>query len=270
MATTWIEYLKTQGASEDDIKALDTPIARKAWDQQQTESTKLAADRDKFKADKDAYDKWYAETALPATERAIQERDVAVANLLAEQTRLKKLQEAGLIELAEQNNPGSTAAKPGETPAFDPAKHNLVTTDVLRAIADKEGEAIAVMADIAEEHRELFGTRLNARELRKQAIAAGKPLEQIWMETYNVAAKRAEKSAAEKAVYEKKIAEDAVAKYRSEQGNPSTASPLPSTNPFTKGSSQTVNGSTAQPWQRSEGERQNDRVNRALKSLPLQ
>lgn len=269
---TYAEFLKANGATDDEVKLLDVPAARKAYDIQ----VKAAADAERARADAEAkatdaaakiaaYDKWYTEVAEPTAADLKAKHDVAVAEAAAERARTKALQEAGLLKLEEKTTAAATSSTAAD--AFDPKKYNLVTGDILRAVADKEGEAIAVMADIAEEHRELTGTRINARELRKEALAAGKSVEEHWMQKYGIAALREKKAAESKSAYEKKIAEDAVAKYRSEHENPLTRPGAPSSNPWTNTAAKKTGTDNVIPWQGNLDQRSNDRVNKALQNL---
>lgn len=267
VSKAYAEYLRENGASEEDIKALDVPAARKAYDALLKSVADAQADAADKAAKVTAYDKWYNEVAEPTASQLKAERDIAKADAAAERARLKDLQEAGLIKL----EVAKEAAKEPVAVPFDPKAHNLVTSDTLRAVANMEGDAIAIMADIQDEHRELFGTRINARELRKEALAQNKSLEEVWMTKYNVAAKRTEVAAAAQAARDKKIADDAIAKYRSENENPLTRPASASSNPFTTAAAAKKTGTDGStnvlPWQGNREERANDRVNRALQNL---
>lgn len=263
MAKTYAEYLAENGATAEDIKVLDVPAARKVYEAQLKAAADAAADAADKAAKLQAYDKWYNEVAEPTAAQLKAERDVAKADAEAERARLKELQTAGLIKMEEKKNEPVTPP----SAAFDPKAHNLVTTDTLRQVASMEGDAIAIMADIQDEHRELFGTRINARELRKEAIAQNKSLEEVWMSKYNVAAKRTEVAAAAQAARDKKIADDAIAKYRSENENPLTRPATASSNPFTSVKKTGTDGGNVIPWQGNQSERSNERVNRALGNL---
>ena len=269
---TYLEYLKSLGIDDATASTMNRPEVASAWEKQQAEVATLSTKAQKAEADRAAYQKWYDEQAQPAFTRMQADLAKAQSDAAAERARLKSLQEQGLLAVAEATDPGSTQPKAGETPAFDPAKYNLVTQDTLLQVADREGDAIAIMADILQEHSELFpGQRITARELRKEAVAQKKSVEQVWLEKYNVPAKRAEKQAADKAAYEKKIADEAVAKYRSENLNPNTAAAAPSRNPFTAVvQRESANGGRAtMPWDRNENDSANSRVNKALKNLPI-
>lgn len=73
----------------------------------------------------------------------------------------------------------------------------FLTQDQLQAQIGKGTREAAILdamiADLAEDHRELFGTRLpNKAQLVNEALAAGKPLTAFWEEKYGVVAKKAE------------------------------------------------------------------------------
>jgi hypothetical protein len=158
------------------------------------------------------------------------------------------------------------AAVVADNSAFDPSKHNLVTNDHISKLIESEGEAIAAMSDISEEHRELFGTRLNARELRREAISKGKTLETYWMEKFGVQARRDEVAAKSKKDYEDKLREEGRAEIRSQNLNPLTRTAMPSMFPqFTKKTG--TDDKTALPWQGNQDERRNDRVNKVMQNL---
>jgi peptidyl-tRNA hydrolase len=262
MAKSYADYLRENGATDEEVKVLDVPSARKAYDSMVKAAADAAADAADKSAKLTAYDKWYNEVAEPTAAQLKAERDIAKADAEAERARLKELQTAGLVKMEAAKETPVVA-----TPAFDPKAHNLVTTDTLRQVANMEGDAIAIMADIQDEHRELFGTRINARELRKEAVAANKSLEEIWMQKYGVQAAREKKAAESKAAYEKKIADEAIAKYRSENENPLTRPATASSNPFVATKRTGTDGGNVLPWQGSQSDRSNERVNKALQGL---
>ena len=265
MAKTYADYLKENGATDDEVKILDVPAARKVYEAQVKAAADAAAAAADAAAKVAAYDKWYQEVAEPTATQLKNERDVAKAEADAERARLKSLQEAGLVKMEEKK--AADAAAAAATP-FDPKAHNLVTSDVLREVAMREGDAIAIAQDIAYEHSQLFpGRPLNFRKLREEALASKKSVEQMWMEKYDVAATREKREAEAKSAYEKKIADEAVAKYRSENENPLTRPGVASTNPFTQRKTGTDGKADVLPWQGNLNERSNDRVNKALQSL---
>lgn len=278
---TYVEFLKSQGATDEDIKLLDTPVARKAYERMEAAIADKEAARVKAQQQAEGYQKWYNDEALPYVTGVESKLKVTEATLAGERARIKSLQDAGLLEVAVNDDAARAAAAAAATagqPTFDPAKHNLVTTDILTQVAEREGDAIAVAQDIAAEHAYLFSgdpsKRLNFRELRKEAIAQKKPVETLWMEKYGVQAARDARSAADKAAYEKKVADDAIAAYKAAHPassvNPALGTGVPSANPFTgKAPSSMGTASTdALPWQKSDTQKVNDRLSKVTSAHP--
>jgi hypothetical protein len=271
---TYEEMLRAEGATDEDIKLLNTPVARKAFEKQQALVAEAAVERQKA-ADLVKRNQEWATQVETQNQTYLRERDTALANDAASAARMKKLQELGLIEVAERMDPGSTAAKTNETPAFDASKY--VDRDTLMQVAEREGDAIAIAQDIAWEHQQLFGAdpakRLNFRELRREAVSRKIPVESLWMERYGVQSARDAAAAKSKSEHETKIAADAVAKYKSENSatNPLTAIPTISKTPFTGRPISAGQGDNrTQPWQRTDAEREIARVNKVLPALEKQ
>ena len=58
-------------------------------------------------------------------------------------------------------------------------------------IADSIGDNLAALEDMVMEHKQLFPDRpLSVRQLRKEALASGKPVHQYWEEKYKVQQER--------------------------------------------------------------------------------
>lgn len=270
---TYGEYLKSQGANDEDIKLLDTPIARKAFDAAQAELTaaraaaKSAADAQA--ADRAELEKWYQEKQVPAFQTMQNDLIKAQANEAKARAAVLALQKQGLIDVAKDlgydfTTPVVPPVKEGAS-ALDASKY--FTKDDILAIATKESEAIAIMSDIAAEHVYLFGSPLrSARELRAEAVKRNLPLEQVWMEKFGVAKARTDKEAADtkakEDVMRKQITEQVTAEFASKYANPDTRPLESSRSPFAP--RPTVNREKA-PWETSlDGENgSNDRVRRA-------
>lgn len=280
----YVQYLRNQGASDDDVKALTegsfATAAIKAFDaqqaaaQQEIERAKAAAESDKaaYKARADA---WYEEVAAPSLTKA--QQDAIKAN--TEAARLRSLvaqsTDEGLKAVAKDMgfNLDGTRTEPAPNPAnpanpgFDPTRY--FTKDDIVAIAEREGEAIAVAQDIAFEHRQLFPDKpLNFRSLRAEAQAAKKPVEQFWMERYGVSAAREKRDSEAKAAYEAKLREEGRAEVRRQYAeaaaNPGLAPGVTSINPTAP---RPAAGRDKQPWDVNlEGEKgSGNRVERAAK-----
>jgi hypothetical protein len=266
--SSYAEFLAENGASPDDIKLLDTPIARKAHDKM----VAAAADAKRRSDDIIAKNNEWRDTVEAQNQTYLRERDTALATAAAESARLKKLQELGLLAVAENLEPGSTTPKPGETPAFDPKTlERYVDRDTLLQVAEQEGNAIATVQDIAYEHALLFGNdpskRINFRALRQEAKERKVPFEKLWEERFNVPAAREARAAKEKSEYEARIATDAVTKYKSEhpETNPLMAVPTISRTPFTNHAPSASDAS--KPWLKSDAERSMARVAKVLPKL---
>lgn len=261
------QYLRDSGATEDDIKILNTPVAQKAFAKQQEQlqaATELAA---KHKTEADNVYKWYQEKGLPYATRMEQERNVARAAAAAEKARVQALVEAGLIEDPGPATPPASATPPGQPgdPALpDPNKY--VSIEKFQELATRAAGATTLIQDLSDEHRSLGLPAVSWRALQKEAQEKGTDVESLWRTKFNVDAKRSEKQAADKLAYEKKIADEAIAKYKSENANPLTTSALPSRTPFT-GKVPSASDATM-PWNKSETERVNDRLSKLQQKNP--
>jgi hypothetical protein len=266
--SSYAEFLAENGASPDDIKLLDTPVARKAHDKM----VAAAADAKRRSDDIINKNREWAEQVENQNQAYLRERDTAKIEAAAASARLKAAQDLGLMEVAERLEPGSTQPKPGETPAFDPKLlENYVNRDTLLQVAEQEGNAIATVQDIAYEHALLFGNdqskRINFRALRQEAKERKVPFEKLWEERFNVPAAREARAAKEKSEYEARIATDAITKYKSEhpETNPLMAVPTISRTPFTNHAPSASDAS--KPWLKSEGEREQARIAKVLPKL---
>jgi len=268
---TYAEFLKSSGASDEDIKLLDTPVARKAYERLEAavvekENARVAAEKKTAK-----YQEWYENEALPYTANVEAKLKTAEATLVGERARLKALQEAGLIEVAANDDAAraaAAAAAASGAPTFDPAK--FVPREQFNELAVKAADSITLVADLAQEHSALGLPPVSWRALKSEASAAGQDVETYWKTKFNVDQKRAEKSAAAVAAHEAKIAEQAIAKYKQEHPasavNPALGFGSPSSNPFT---GKVPSASDAQhPWNRSDSEKVNSRINKVLQAHP--
>lgn len=201
---TYAEYLKSLGATEEEIKTLDTPLARKAFDNQVSAAAAAKSAADSYQERANA---WYEEQKGNLTKA---QTDAVAARAEVERLRgtLLEAQRQGLIDVAkdlglklEELERKGTPTPPNPSPnGFDPERY--FTRDDILAIAEREGEAIAVSQDISAEHMSLFGKPVNFRELRREAVAAKVPVEQFWMTKYNVTKAREDRAKAEE---EKKL-----------------------------------------------------------------
>lgn len=168
--------------------------------------------------------------------QALQERDEAVAD--RDSTAAEKAEAQKKLQDAEAKMKASEV----DTSKFV-SKEDFEKEQ--RKIAAAQTAYFGEVLEIGDEHRELFGNRVNSRQLIQEAIAAGKSPREFWEEKYNVKAKRDEISKtadekrmadAEKRGYEKRLAEEA---------NPNLREPDSSKNPFYE---VPKDGKTIQPW----------------------
>lgn len=156
-------------------------------------------------------------------------------------TSTKAEKEAAAAKLAEAETKLAEAQKN----QLDPTK--VLTTDQFAAEQARiQAGQTAYFGDVLEiipEHLALFGTRLSAKQLIQDAIAAKKPPMEFWEEKYGVPAKREEIA---KAAEEKKMTEAETRGYQkriAEEANPATREARPSQNPFYVAEAQ-----GKQPW----------------------
>jgi hypothetical protein len=268
---TYAEYLKSQGASDEDIKLLDTSIARKAYEKMEEGVVRLAEERDAAKrAAKEYNDK--ANEWFDTTTAAYKDMEKKYMSAESEKARaialIKTAQDQGLIELAEKagfNVPPKDTPPPAS--GFDAEKY-FTRDDILR-IANQEGEAIATAQDIAYQHQRLFPDKpLNFRQLRQEAVSRKLPVEQVWKDKFKVDEAISARDAADQAARDKKLIEQGEAqareKFASQYGNPDTRPLAPSHSPFTP---RPEGGRDKQPWDSNENALANDRVARVTKKL---
>jgi len=227
---TYAEYLKSQGASEEEIKILDTPLARRAYERMEEavvrldgEAKKAREGADKYHEEVDAWFKKHDEEFKTVEQQLIAAKSKAASF----ESALRTINDRGIIDVTKDLglnlDAPAPAAKKDEPVAIDTSK--FVTTDAVLQLAEREAESIAMMSDIAAEHVYLFGAPLrNARELRKEATTRKVSLEQVWMEKYKVPEARTAKEAATAKAAEDtlraKITEEVTAKLASQYGNP--------------------------------------------------
>lgn len=271
---TYGEYLKSLGATEEDIKLLDTAIGRKTFEAMQAADARATAAESARTTERTTLEKWRDEQVIPLVSDMQKKVILAEANEAKARQAIKTLQDQGLIDVAKDlgyDTPPPANAPPannGGANGFDPAKY--FTKDDVVAIAAREGEAIAIAQDIMNEQRYLFPDKPVGptwfRDLRAKAQAANKSVEQYWMESNGVAAAREARTLADKTAYETRLRTEGATAERerlsSTYGNPDARPLVPSNSPFTKRPDQ---GREKQPWEVED--RSNDRVQRATKAI---
>ena len=259
------DFLRSQGATDEDVKLLDTPLAQRAFDAQSAAAEASVADY-KAKADK-----WYNEQILPNYSRMEQESIAAKAEVARATALIQQSQDDGLKKVAASMGykPADPAAPAPTAPAFDPAKY--VSVDTLRTLQDNVGEGLAALEDMRWEHTQLFPDKqISVRELRREAVAAGKNIVDYWETKFGVPAARAARAAADKKVYEDRLIEQGrtqgIAEMANQYGNPNMVPASASTNVFAP---RPKSNREKQPWESGlDGENGSpDRVTRATKSF---
>jgi hypothetical protein len=284
MKMEFAEYLKSQGASPEDIKALTegsfSGVARKAFEKLQSDAAEatrkgVEAEANAAKYKEDA-EKWFNEKAVPEYNRMERESTLAKANEARIVAAVLASQDEGLKEIAKQmgyptNGSPNPNPNPNPNPAlpagFDPAK--FVTMDTLNPLMDRVGENLATLEDMVSEHVQLFpSVRLSVRELRKEALAAKKNVYEYWEQKYKVPdARTAAEAARQKAHDDLLIKQGADAereRMTSLYGNPETRPLATSTSPF---ATRKETGRDKQPWEAGESNLERDRVSRATKHV---
>jgi hypothetical protein len=272
---TYAEFLKSQGASDEDLKVLDHPVARKAWEVSQAQiaqaAEEAATEKRKAREYNEQANQWFdSQTVVyKDMEKKVMAAEAEKARAIA---LVKSAQDAGLLEIAKgmgYDAPPPPDPKGGNVNAngFNPEQY-FTRDDILR-IANQEGEAIATAQDIAYQHQRLFPDKpLNFRALRTEAVSRKLPVEAVWKEKYKVDEAVAARDAADKAAYEKRLIEQGEAqareKFASQYGNPDTRPFVPSSSPFTP---RPQGDRTKQPWDANENTLANDRVARVTRKL---
>jgi hypothetical protein len=270
---TWAEHLRANGATAEEVTLLDTPAARKAFDATQSAIATATADAETARTKLTNYDKWYNEQALPAYQKMEREKTLAAgeAGRARAVIRAAAEQDESMREVAKTlgyDVDEPPARKKDEPPPVDTSK--FLTADQLPPLFEKVGENLAALEDMVMEHASLFGNdpskRLRVAELRREAVAAGKTINEYWQTKFNVPAARAEqerkaKEAAENAIRadeRKKVELEWAAKY----ANPDTRIAMPSNSPFAP---RPAANREKQPWEiGTDGESASgDRVRRA-------
>ena len=288
---TYEEYLKSNGASDEDIRALTqgsfSGAARRAFDKLQsdleaastsarTATADLEAERARGVAYETTVNDWYEKTVKPDQKKL----ENLVIRTQAEEARakaaLKAIQERGLIDVAKDlgwtpDPPANPPGNPTLPAGFDPAKFITVEDFNKRVVefAGMESEAIALAQDIASEHATLFpGQRLNFSQLRQDAAKANKPVMQFWEERYNVPKTRADLEAKRTKENEDRLrAEGAAAeraKLAEQYANPNVRPLVPSNSPF---ATRQATGRDKQPWEIGETQLTQDRVRRSTERV---
>jgi hypothetical protein len=192
----------------------------------------------------------------------------AEARAAAAEALIRASGDDALIELAKKA--GHEPAKPNDPPTgFDPSKY--MTVDALKDLSEGVGDGLATMQDLVADHMQLLPKiPLRMRELRREAAAAGKLVDQYWMEKYKIAEVRAARDAALQKEHDDAIRKEArdatVAELATKYGNPDMRPMAPSRSVFaTRQSDGTVEGK--QPWERDGDNREKRHLQRSDEAI---
>ena len=265
---TYAEFLKAQGASEEEIKILVNAVSERAFAkmQEQAESDKKAA----LAEYEGRVSKWYADEIKPNSEKTAKELASAKARAAAREAEIKSLQDQGLLEVAQVQDARAAAAAAsagGDPEPFDPKKYNLVTQDSLAPFAAAQGKGMVKLATLMREHEKLGLPECDWNDLYEQSAKANKQLPDYWADTYKVSDVRAKKSAEAAAAHDAKVAADAIAKYKVDNGSlPGAAAPRPSGFAFTKKTG-SAGDAKLSPWLVGDKEKEDRAVDNALRKI---
>lgn len=267
------ETLRAKGYTDADIAAL-APLLTNDRYRGDLESTLADAEyaAEVGRADSAEALRWRDEEALPKLTKAQQEAQDARAEAAGYRERMKALQEQGLIKIAEDQE------KPIVKPVadFDPKKYNLVDQSDVARFAELEGDAIATVADLGDEYRELFpgkslhtyvsrdGKSRGFVALRREAVAAKKHVADYVAEKFDFNGRRAEIAKAAKEVEFEAVRKAEREKVTTELvgtlGNPMARNPMGSQYPILP---KPKDSNGKQPWE-AETDRSQARVQKAL------
>jgi hypothetical protein len=268
---TYAEYLKANGATEDEIKVLDSAVARRAFDKSQAEAEEARTAAAKLEETMKNYEarvqSWYTENDSKL--KQVQNQAVAAA---AEAARAKaallEAQKQGMVDIAKDL--GYETEPPKQQPAA--ADDRYVSRQDFGNLMTEAGNSLARMADLKDEYATLFpGQRLNLSSLVVEARANGAPDVFTYAEKkYNMPAAReaaAQKQRdAEIAKWKAEGAKEKETELVSRLGNPDLRPLQPSKSPFAVRPDDKLRADN-QPWNKSETQLANDRVARGVQKL---
>ena len=274
------EVLKAAGFTDAEIAANATVLADpKLRGALEGSYAKMETTLEQFKSENDRWAKWHETDGKPVLDLYEKERNDARAELAAARERLKIAEEGGFIPTSShQQQPPANQQQPPQQVAFDPKAHKLVTTDDIARYADLEGDAIAMMQDLAAEYQQLTGKNLleysttdnegrvmrGARALRQEALKSGKRMDVYVADKFDFAGKRQAAADASRKAAEDAIRADERAKVTAQFGDPNLRPMMPSQNPFVP----RAEGDAKQPWDtnKTASQLRHDRLERAWKT----
>lgn len=270
--------LKAKGYSDQEITDLAPMLANKRFradlEAELSQVDTLRTQNRKLETDLDNYDTWFTKEITPEHETMLKKQEELEVELAAARARLKVHQDrtqraagaggAGVVETEAEKAAAAEVARiqKEKEKTMDPTKY--VSADTFQQAYQATGEAISDAIDLADDYRELYGSRLNMKQMRTEAAAAKKPIRQYVEEKFNFSGKRQEKVAAER-----KAEIDAAVKKREDELALQYAGQNPNmqvgrASSFSFGARKVADGSK-QPWEKNETETTQSRVEKAYK-----
>lgn len=228
----------------------------------------------KLNKDLDAFTNWFETEITPEHTKALKAAEDAEAARAAAEARLKFMQTRGMHRQGQQQDPDAVAAADAAAAAAAEKvrrdkeqgrqTNQYVSAETFQNAFESTGDAIADAFDLGQDYQELYGSRLNLKQMRLEAKAAKMPVRAYVERKFNFAAKRQE---VETAKHTKMLADAEQKGYQKAQmefggSNPNMQTLRPSMNPLA--ARKRVEGDK-QPWEINETDRANSRVEKAFK-----
>jgi hypothetical protein len=260
-----LEWLKQQsGLTDDELKAWEAVLGdakfkgmlKKLADA----NTAGEAARKKAEAELEQFTKRYNDEFVPAMRDVTQQSIKAEGEAAALKAKLAKAKEFGIVleDDPANPNPNPNPAAPRAPGSPDP---NLVTRDDFGRFSQSQANTIVQLQDLNAEHFSLFGAPLGntqalVDEANRQRLLGNKnfTLRNAWEAAHNVAAKRAEVTAAAQKKHDDEVAE----RVRKEERERHSANPNTRSGNTSRFSTYkpTDAGSDKKPWQSSRNARE--------------
>jgi hypothetical protein len=270
------EILKAQGFTDEEIAAQSNvdPKIRQAVE---ASYGNIESTLNSYKMENERWAQWHETDGKPLLAMYEKERADALAEAASLKERLRLAEEQGYAPRREEAAPASQPAI-DNSGQFDPKKYKLVTQDELTRMADLEGRAIAMAADINEEYRRLTKgkslidysttfqdgrTLTGMTALREEAAMARKPLDAYVSEKFNFSGLRNAIADEQRKAAEEAIRQDERSKVIQQYGDPNVRPMMPSRDPFIP---RPAGQESRMPWDIPHAERTRSRVERAVQT----
>ena len=270
------EILKAQGFTDEEIAAQSNvdPKIRQAIE---ASYGNIESTLNSYKTENERWAQWHETDGKPLLAMYEKERADALAETASLKERLRLAEEQGYAPRREEAAPASQPAI-DNSGQFDPKKYKLVTQDELTRMADLEGRAIAMAADLNEEYRRLTKgkslidysttfqdgrTLTGMTALREEAAMARKPLDVYVSEKFNFSGLRNSIAEEQRKAAEEAIRQDERSKVIQQYGDPNVRPMMPSRDPFIP---RPAGQESRMPWDIPHAERTRSRVERAVQT----